>query len=254
MMSEQKYASWNPWHGCTKYSEGCRSCDVYRQDEAYGSLVSSSQCRKTLNYDLPLKKKRDRSFKVESGSIVMTCFTSDFLLKDADAWREECWKMIKTRSDCMFYFFTKRIERFRECIPADWGDGYENVIVGCTCEDQDRADYRLPIFAQLPIRHKTIILAPMLGPIDLEKYLDDKISEVACSGESGTNVRPLDYDWVLDVRRQCMAKGVPFQFHQTGAYFIKDGKMYHVPRRFQMSQAKKAGIDYRIKDDYLPDV
>ena len=51
-----------------------------------------------------------------------------------------------------------------------------------------------------------------------------------------------------------MAKGVPFQFHQTGAYFIKDGKMYHVPRRFQMSQAKKAGIDYRIKDDYLPDV
>ena len=37
-MSEQKYASWNPWHGCTKYSEGCRYCYVYRQDEAYGII------------------------------------------------------------------------------------------------------------------------------------------------------------------------------------------------------------------------
>ena len=55
-MSEQKYASWNPWHGCTKYSEGCRYCYVYRQDEAYGSSVSPEQCRKTQNFDLPIKK------------------------------------------------------------------------------------------------------------------------------------------------------------------------------------------------------
>ena len=94
----------------------------------------------------------------------------------------------------------------------------------------------------------------MLGPVNLEKYLDDSICEVACSGESGINVRPLDYKWVLDVRRQCMNKGVPFQFHQTGAYFIKDGKMYHIPRRLQISQARKAGIDYKIMDGYAPDI
>ena len=140
-MSGQKYASWNPWHGCTKYSEGCRYCYVYRQDEAYGSSVSSEQCRKTQNFNLPIKKKRDGTPKVAPGSIVMTCFTSDFLLKDADEWRDECWEMIKCRDDCMFYFFTKRIERFQECVPADWGDGYDNVIVGCTCENQDRADF-----------------------------------------------------------------------------------------------------------------
>ena len=138
-MSEQKYVTWNPWHGCTKYSEGCRYCYVYRQDEVYGTTVSSEQCRKTQNFNLPVKKKRDGSFKIEPGSIVMTCFTSDFLLKVADEWRANCWEMIKSRSDCMFYFFTKRIERFSECAPADWGDGYDNVIVGCTCENQDRA-------------------------------------------------------------------------------------------------------------------
>ncbi len=59
--------------------------------------------------------------------------------------------------------------------------------------------------------------------------------------------------WVLDVRRQCMNKGVPFQFHQTGAYFIKDGRMYRIPRRFQTSQARKAGIDYKIVDGFIPD-
>ena len=122
-MSEQKYASWNPWHGCTKYSEGCRYCYVYRQDEAYGSSVSSEECRRTQNFSLPIKKKRDGTLKIAPGSLVMTCFTSDFLLKDADKWRDECWEMIKSRNDCMFYFFTKRIERFSECVPADWGEG-----------------------------------------------------------------------------------------------------------------------------------
>ena len=68
------------------------------------------------------------------------------------------------------------------------------------------------------------------------------------------NVRPLDYEWVLDVRRQCMNKGVPFQFHQTGAYFIKNGIMYHIPRRYQTLQARKAGIDYKIADGFIPDL
>jgi len=198
------YENWNPWHGCTKYSEGCRFCYVYRQDAQYGSTAASSLCRKTQAYDLPLKKKKDGSYKIAPGSVVFTCFSSDFLLKDADAWRSDCWHMIRARQVCCFYFFTKRIERFMDCIPEDWGDGYDNVLVGCTCENQDRADFRLPIFNSLPIRHKSIILGPMLSSIDLRPYLNDSIEEVSCSGESGWNVRPLNYDWVLDVRTQCM--------------------------------------------------
>ena len=123
------YADWNPWHGCTKISPGCKYCYVYRQDEMYGSEISSSECRKTGNFYLPIKRKRDRSWKIDSGKVVFTCFTSDFLLKDADQWRPECWLMMKRRSDLYFYFFTKRIDRFMECVPDDWGDGYDNVIV-----------------------------------------------------------------------------------------------------------------------------
>lgn len=247
-MSEEKdiYVGWNPWHGCTKISPGCRYCYVYRQDEMYGSEIASSFCRKTAAFDLPVKLKRDKSYKIPSGTVVFTCFTSDFLLKDADQWRAECWEMIKTRSDLKFYFFTKRIDRLSECIPSDWGDGYENVLIGCTVENQQMADYRLPIFMSLPIRHKSVIVSPLIGPVDISDYIDSTIEEVSVGGESGMNARLCDFDWVLDLRRQCIEKNVPFLFHQTGAYLRKDGRTYRIPRRLQHSQARRANIDYRM--------
>ena len=63
------YENWNPWHGCTKVSPGCKYCYVYRQDEMYGSEVSSSECRKTGSFYLPVKRKRDKSWKIESGKV-----------------------------------------------------------------------------------------------------------------------------------------------------------------------------------------
>lgn len=160
--------------------------------------------------------------------------------------------MMKRRSDLWFYFFTKRIDRFMECVPDDWGDGYDNVLVGCTVENQERADYRLPIFRSLPIKHKSIIASPLLGPIDLSPYLDRSIEEVSTGGESGQEARPCDYDWVLSLREQCVKADIPFRFHQTGAHFIKGSKLYHIPRRFQLQQAHKANINYRIGNYFVP--
>lgn len=247
------YEDWNPWHGCTKISPGCRYCYVYRQDEMYGSDVSSSVCRKTGNFSLPVRRRRDGSWKVGSGKIVFTCFTSDFLLSDADGWRPECWRMMKLRSDLRFYFFTKRIDRFMQCVPDDWGDGYDNVLVGCTVENQEMAARRLPVFKSVPIRHKSIIVSPLIGPVDLSAWLDETIEEVSAGGESGLDARPCDYAWVLDIREQCVRAGIPFRFHQTGARLVKDGRMYRIPRRFQISQARKAGIDFRIGKYFIPE-
>ena len=232
--------TWNPWHGCTKYSEGCRNCYVYRQDEMFGR--DSTICKKTNDFNLPVKKDRRGNYKIPSGSLIMICFSNDFLLGDADSWRDECLEMMKLRSDCMFYFFTKRIERLNFSLP-------DNVIVGCTCENQKMADYRLPIFKKLNIKYKTIILAPMLGRMDISKYLGSDIYEVNVSGESGSNpgVRILNYDWVLDIRNQCIKANVNFGFHQTGARFIKDGKEYRIERKYQIEQAKKANIDFMCK-------
>lgn len=207
------------------------------------------EVRKTLSFDLPLKKGRDKRYKIAPGEVVFTCFTSDFWVDKADIWRPSAWEIIRERKDLYFYIFTKRIHRFGVGLPSDWGDGYENVIIGCTVENQEMANYRLPIFKELPIKHKCIIIAPILEKIDISPFLDNSVEEVAVSGESGNDARICDYGWVLEIRRQCVEKGVPFSFHQTGAKFKKDGRIYRIKRKFQISQARKAGIDVNIKRD-----
>ena len=247
------YADWNPWHGCTKISPGCKYCYVYRQDEMHGNAEPSCECRKTQAFTKPIKRKRDGSYVIRPGQVVFTCFTSDFLLKDADEWRPDCWKMIRQRPDCYFYFFTKRIDRLEEVLPPDWGEGYDNVLIGCTVENQDRADFRLPIFNRLPVKHRSIICAPLIGSLDLRPYLNPSIEEVSVGGESGQEARVCDYAWVESIREQCIEADIPFRFHQTGAFLKKGEKVYRIPRRYQKIQAHRAGIDYRIGKHLIPE-
>lgn len=150
--------------------------------------------------------------------------------------------MMRLRADCRFFFITKRIDRLMDCLPADWGAGYPNVHICCTAENQDRADYRLPILLEAPIRYKYIASEPLLTAIDLSPYLRPEIRQVTVGGESGAGARLCRYEWILDIRRQCLLSGVPFYFKQTGAHFEKDGRVYHIERRFQHKQARKANI------------
>lgn len=118
-----------------------------------------------------------------------------------------------------------------------------NADNGCTVENQDRADYRLSIFNELPIRHKNIICQPLIEEIDISVYLDH-VELVVVGGESDRNARPLDYAWVLSIREQCIAHKVHFEFRQCGTHFIKDGKKYVLATRDLCGQARKADINY----------
>lgn len=233
-------ALWNPWRGCHKHSEGCRYCYIHKGDARRG--VDTDKIVKTEKFYAPVEKKKNGEYKMKPGQLVYLCFSTDFFIEEADVWREECWDMIRERSDLDFLFLTKRIERFYECIPGDWGDGYENVTVCCTVENQERADERLEFFSKLPVRHKDITCQPLIEQIDIRKYLDD-IELVVVGGESDRDARPLDYSWVLDIREQCAEAGVHFQFRQCGTHFIKDGKEYKLQVKDLCSQARKAGID-----------
>lgn len=233
-------AMWNPWRGCHKYSEGCKFCYIHKGDFKRG--VDTSQIQKTDKFYAPVLKNKKGEYKMKSGQLVYVCFSTDFFVEDADSWRDECWSMIKERSDLMFVFLTKRIERFWKCIPEDWKDGYDNVVVGCTIENQDRADFRLSIFDQLPIKHKNIICQPLIEKIDLSTHLEN-VELVVVGGESDYNARPLDYRWVLSIREQCIQKHVHFEFRQCGTHFVKDGKTYKINTRDLCSQAKKAAIN-----------
>lgn len=234
-------AMWNPWRGCHRYSEGCKFCYIHKGDAKRG--VDTNEIIRSDKFYAPIEKKKSGEYKIKSGQCVNLCFSTDFLIEEADEWRSECWKIMKERSDLHFMFLTKRIDRFMQCIPKDWFDGYDNVTVGCTIENQAMADYRLSIFSDLPIKHKNIICQPLIEQINIEKYLQ-RIDLVVVGGESDRNARPLYYDWVLDLREQCKRKDTHFLFRQCGTHFIKDGKEYKLATRDLCSQARKANIDF----------
>lgn len=231
---------YNPWHGCHKISEGCGHCYMFRGDALFNR--NPNEVHRTGSFKLPNQKDRTGKYKVPSNTTIFTCFTSDFFIEEADEWRKEVYRMMKERSDCHFFLTTKRIERFHVSLPEDWGDGYPNVTIAVTIENQRQAELRLPIYTRLPILHKCILLEPLLEKVDVRKYLDH-IEELVVGGESGPDARPCDYAWVLDLREQAMVNQINFTFKQTGANFIKDGKNYHLDRRFHASQAKKAQIN-----------
>ena len=245
--------NWNLWHGCTKASIGCLHCYMYRRDEAVGRDPSVVQ--KTDRFDLPIRVlragKNKGRYKIPEGSHIDTCFSSDFFHPDADEWRDDAWNMMLERSDCTFFMITKRPERIKDHLPAGWGSGWKHVTIAVTCENQEMIDKRLPVYLSLPILHHSVMIEPMLSPIDLYPYIRDYrsadgkpvIEHVSVGGESGPNARPCDYAWVENVQRQCLENRISFYYHQTGARLIKDGKLFNIPRYLQHSQAHKAGID-----------
>lgn len=233
---------WNPWHGCEKYSEGCAHCYVYRRDASVGR--DASEVTKNRDFDLPVRKKRDGSFCIPSGETVFSCMTSDFFLPQADAFRSDAWRMIRQRPDVRFVIITKRIVRFTDCIPQDWGDGWDNVTITCTVENEKQCRIRMPVLSEIPAKRKQVCCEPLLEHVDLSPYLHGGIARVIVGGESGSDARVCRWEWVCDLYRQCTAAGVPFTFKQTGAKFEKDGKVYRVPRARQMEQAKKAATAY----------
>lgn len=236
---------WNLWHGCHKKSEGCQHCYVYRRDAEFDK--NPDEVRRTSLFNLPVRRTRQGEWKIPPGTLMWTCFTSDFFIEEADEWRAEAWQMMKLRGDLSFFIVTKRPERILQSLPDDWNDGYENVTICCTMENQRRVDERLPLFRSLPICHKSVICEPLLEPVDFRGELSGWCEKVTVGGESGNDARVCDYDWVLDIRRQCEESGVSFFFKQTGARFRKDGRIYNIPRRLQMRQAKKSGISFKLE-------
>ena len=109
--------------------------------------------------------------------------------------------MIKQRTDIEFLILTKRIDRFPVALPDDWGSGYEHVNIGCTVENQEAADYRLPLFLSYPMKRRFIACAPLLEAIDLTPYLDG-VDHVTVGGETGREARIVSKRAAQDASRR----------------------------------------------------
>lgn len=237
---------WNPWHGCIKKSEGCQNCYMMVLDRLHQNQFPEMVFR-TKAFSYPLSKKKDGTYKVKSGEMLRVCMTSDFFLEEADKWRQEAWRIINIRKDVIFFLLTKRPERVWQCLPENWGNGYENVFFNITCENQMRLEERIPYLRDLPFRHKGIMTAPLLGPIRMEQYLREGfIEQVICGGENYGGTRPCDFDWVKDLSLQCQRTDTTFAFIETGTNFIKDGKTYRLyDKRVQSQMAYKSETAFR---------
>jgi protein gp37 len=198
----------------------------------------------------PLQKDRFGRFKIQSGELIRVCMTSDFFLEEADEWRREAWEIIRRRPDVKFFLLTKRPQRVKECLPAGWKDGWDNVMLNVSCENQKRADERIPILLELPFRHKGIMCAPFIGPVSISDYLSSgQIEQVICGGENYDGARPCSFDWVKSLRAECEAHGTTFCFIETGTNFIKDGKRYYMPeKKVQSEMAYKSQMSYSGKE------
>ena len=241
--------TWNPWHGCHKCSEGCQNCYAYFLDKRYGR-DTNEVVRNKSNFNFPVKKDRAGQYKLESGSFVRVCMTSDFFLEEADEWRKEAWDFIRQRPDVTFSLLTKRAQRIRKCLPGDWDDGWDHVTFSVSCENQKRLEERMPYLLELPSKHKWVSLKPFIGEIDIEEYLaTGQIETVLAGGENYLGSRPLHYEWVKKVHDACAKYNVQLIFGQTGNIFIKDGKECKIHNRTdQMIQALRSGLHYPPKD------
>lgn len=241
--------TWNPWHGCHKCSEGCQNCYAYFLDKRYGRDTNEVVKNKS-NFNFPIKKDRNGHYKLDCGSFVRVCMTSDFFLEEADAWRAEAWSFIRQRPDITFSLLTKRAQRIKMCLPADWGEGWDNVTFSVSCENQNRLNERMPYLLDVPCKHRWVSLKPFIGEIEIEEYLNSgQIETVLAGGENYLGMRPLHQEWVEKVCDACKKNRVQFIFGQTGNVYIKDGKEYKIHNRTeQMVQALKSGLNYPAKD------
>lgn len=238
---------WNPWHGCKKCSEGCQNCYMFFLD-GLRDKDGSKIYRTKAAFRYPISKDRSGRYKVPSGSSLRVCLTSDFFLEEADPWREEAWEIIRLRPDVKFCLLTKRPERVAGQLPPDWGNGWENVKLSISAENQRRADERIPILLALPFKHKSVMCAPLIGPISIKKYLaDGQIERVSADGENYDGARPCHYEWVKTLYEECKEANVSFSFFGTGYVFVKDGKTYHLSGNLEREQAQKSGLNFQGK-------
>ena len=236
---------WNPWHGCHKCSPGCDHCYMYFMDGKRDRSEWSGEVWRTSKMRQPLAKNRQKQFKMKAGQRIRVNMTSDTFLTEAKEWMPEFWSVIRQRPDLIFWLLTKRPQNIMDMLPSDWNDGYENVQLNITTENQDMFNYRWNIFKDIPAKHKGICCAPMLTAVNMEPALSSgQIEDVSCGGENYDGCRIIRYDWVKDLSEQCAKHHVNFIWHESGTRPEKDGVVYFIPNKeMQAHLAYWAGLN-----------
>lgn len=203
-------ATWNPVTGCTKISQGCKHCyaeRLARRLQAMGNPRYANGFRVTLHYDLldlPLKWHKPKLIFVNS--------MSDLFHPDVPTeFIQQVFETMVRASHHTFQILTKRPARAAEIAHLlPWP---ENVWMGTSVESHEVL-HRVAALKAIPATVRFLSLEPLLGPIPNLPL--DGIHWVIVGGESGPGARPMNPEWVRQIRDQCIRHGVAFFFKQWG--------------------------------------
>lgn len=203
-------STWNPVTGCTKISAGCKHCYALRMAKrlkAMGQPNYRNGFDLTLHdhmVDLPKRWKKPKRIFVNSMSdLFHTDVPLEFILRVFETMREADWHQ--------YQVLTKRADRLEELDPElPWAD---QIWMGTSVEN-DKVRWRIECLRNTRAAVKFLSIEPLIGAL---KNLDlAGIDWVIVGGESGAGARPIEADWVRDIRDQCLDQGVAFFFKQWG--------------------------------------
>lgn len=238
---EWTHHTFNPWWGCAKVSSACRHCYAETWAKRVGNQIWGSDAPRRFFTDKhwkePLRWNTDAAAAGERRRVFCASMADVFERRaelNEPRWR--LWKLIEETPNLDWLLLSKRPQNISSMVP--WTDSWpDNVWVGCTVENQTWADKRLPILMASPARVRFLSCEPLLGPLDLSLYMEDSnlhpIDWVIAGGESGPYSRPMNPDWVRDLRNQCAENEIAFHFKQWGHW---------VPEELLMEQQKKVTV------------
>lgn len=157
---------------------------------------------------------------------IFTNSWSDFFIREADGWRDEAWDVIRRTPQHTWQILTKRPERIMECLPSDWGSGWDNVWLGTSTENQDTYNEREEIMRYIPASLKFVSAEPLLSDIDMRVGLGTTFDWIIVGGESGNETgkyryRACELDWIRSIVNQCKERNVPVFVKQLGTALAK---------------------------------
>lgn len=235
--------TFNPWVGCTKVSPACDHCYAEGWAKRTGqSHLWTGERRRTAGSYWKQPFAWDRKAKTAGRiSRVFCASLADVFDNKAPAeWRDDLWNMIAATPNLDWQLLTKRPQNIAKMLPEAWDNGWPNVWLGTTVENQEEADRRIPHLLAVPAAKRFLSCEPLFGPLDLlrtprpgdtwdwltgeretarEKTSTARIDWVICGGESGPGARPMNPEWVRALRDQCVAAGVAFFMKQMGGIF-----------------------------------
>jgi protein gp37 len=158
---------------------------------------------------------------------------------------DRLWQVIRATPQLDWQLLTKRPQNIRKRLPADWGDGFPNVWLGTTVENQQEAHRRIPYLLSVAAHVRFLSCEPLLGPISLHHdWTYGGLHWIIAGGESGPKARPSNPEWFRSLRDQCTKAELAFHFKQWGNWRPADGREGSSRKRVQLKS--ESGIQILV--------